>query len=109
MSLFSEYKLELENKPVIETEHGFACYGIHGTDCYIEDIYVKPEFRKTHEASHLANMVLEDARLKGCKRLFGSVVPSRHGATISMKVQLAYGFRVFSASENFILLVKDIV
>lgn len=108
MSLYKDYQSELEQKPVIETETGFIQYGFHGTDCYIENVYVKPEFRRTKEGSKLLNLVIDDAKSKRCLRLFGSVVPNRNGATTSLKIQLALGFCLFSASENFVLLMKEI-
>jgi predicted GNAT family acetyltransferase len=109
MSLFSEYKMEREGKFVIESENSFAVYSFpDGESVYIEDIYVKPELRKSGLGSCAANMIAKIAKEKGCKKMYGSIVPSANGANDSLKALLAYGFKLSSSEHNIIFFVKEI-
>lgn len=108
MSLYAKYIAEREGKHIVETEQGFATYVFMEKGCYIEDIFVLKEYRDTGVAAHLADIITDIAKEKGYNKLFGSVVPSANNSTVSLKVLLAYGFKLESCSNNFILMVKDI-
>lgn len=103
-----EYLKERENKNVLEIEDAFCVYQEFPEFIYIQDIYVRPEKRKTGVASFLANKVCEQAREKGMKTLIGSVDVTALGATESLKVLLAYGMSVDSIVGNVIYFKKDI-
>jgi hypothetical protein len=109
MSLFAQYTRERGGKDIIETERGFATYQFFPDSVYIEDIFVSPEYRKTNEASKMADIIAEMARSKGITKMYGTVCPSANGSTISMKVLLAYGFSLDNSSNNLIVLKKDLV
>ena len=108
MSLYSKYVEERLGKCVYETSLGFATYIIKGEECYIEDIFVLDEARKTGHAAWIADKITEIAKNEGCTYLTGSVVPSANGSTTSLKVLLAYGFKLHSCKENFIIFTKEI-
>lgn len=108
MSLYGDYIREREGFEIVESEHGFATYLISGEECYIRDIYVTPEGRKSGLASQMADEISVIAKEKGCTYLLGTVSPVAKGATTSMKVLLAYGFEVFKSDSNMIYLVKGI-
>lgn len=109
MSLYSDYLTERTNKSVIETDSGFITYSFTDENtCYIEDIYIRPDFRKTREASKLADQVAEIAKSKGCTKLLGSVIPSTKNSTTSLKVLLGYDMKLLSSVNDFILFSKDI-
>jgi len=107
-SLYGQYIKERLNKDIIETENGFATYYFLNDSCYIENIYVTEDARKSKEATRLADQIAEIAKEKGFKKLCGSVVPSAKGSTESLKVLLAYGFKLDSSVNNFILMVKEL-
>ena len=110
MSLYSAYIREKTDKAILETEMGFCTYSFPDeSTVYIQDIYTIPEARKTGEAAEMADRVCEIARSKGCSRLIGSVIPSTKGSTDSLRVLLAYGMRLDSATNDFILFSKDLV
>jgi len=109
MTLFGAYLKERENVDLVETEDGFAIYAITGNECYIRDIYVKPELRNQKVASKIADQVCEKAKKAGCKILTGSVCPSTKGADASLRVLQGYGMRLHSCSTNLIIFVKDLV
>jgi ribosomal protein S18 acetylase RimI-like enzyme len=108
MSLFGQYIQEREDKCIIESDIGFATYSFSDAGVYIQDIYVHPEHRKSGEASRLANEIAVIAKEKGLTKMYGSVVPSANNSTDSLKVLLAYGFKLDSSSNNFIVMVKGI-
>lgn len=111
MSLFGDYIKEREGKHIIEDEDGFATFVYCGDglqECYIVDIYVKPEKRKDGIASKYADLITEIARAEGCKILSGSVDPRTSGATSSLKVLLAYGFEVVGTANSLIWFKKEI-
>ena len=109
MSLYGDYIKERLNKHILETDRGFATYVF--TDektVYIDDIYVCPEFRKSHEASILANKIISIAKDRGCNKLLGRVVPSTKNSTDSLKVLLAYDMKLAGSTSDFILFSKEI-
>lgn len=108
MNLYANYIKERENADLIDTGKGFAKFKISGDECYIEDIYVLPEHRKTEEASRMADVVSDIARKRGCKFLTGSVCPQANNSTISMRVLLGYGFSLLKSDEKMIWFYKEL-
>lgn len=108
MSLFSDYKLEREDKHVLELEHGFAVYSFGDDFCYLEDIYVRPEIRRSGLGSKMADQISNLARERGLKRLFGSVSTSGKNAHENLLALLAYGFRLHKSTQDLIYFVKDL-
>lgn len=108
MSLYAEYVREREGKFVVENDKGFATYLFVNDGCYIEDIYVAKEYRKNGQAAEFADEIAKIAKQKGVSKLYGTVAPQANGATESLKVLLAYGFKLHSSNQNLILMVKDI-
>lgn len=110
MSLYAEYLKERTHDQILETEKGFATYRFldEGKTVYIVDLYVKSEFRKTGEASKMADAICKAAKDQGAIKLLGSVGPSMKGSTESMKVLLAYGMTLESSGPDFILFRKEI-
>jgi len=99
---------EIAGKHVVETDKGFATFSFTNDSCYIEDIYVLPQYRKEHVASQLADEITLFAKAKGFNKLLGSVIPTANGSTNSLKILLAYGFKLNSSTANFILMEKAI-
>lgn len=107
-SLYAKYVKERANKECLETEQGFAIYVVWEDGVYIEDIYVLPEFRKSGVASALADEIVLKAKELKKKRIYGSVCPQANGATDSLKILLAYGFKLLSSSPDLIMFIKEI-
>jgi len=109
MEMLKEYYEELHpGKSVYYNNEGFAVYWIRDKEVYIEDIYVKKEYRRSHSASNYANAIAKLAKENGCTYMTGSVVPSANNATISLKMMMGYGFKLVSSSDNFIWFEKSI-
>ena len=107
MSLWSEYREERNEAKFIEKENGFASYSIHNDECYLQDIYVRPEFRKTGLAKELADEVCKKAIEGNCKRLIGSVVVGTRGDSLNLRLLLEHGMKLLSVNNNIIYVYRD--
>jgi ribosomal protein S18 acetylase RimI-like enzyme len=107
MHKYAEY-LKLHGKSLIEVDEGYATYMELNDGMYIQDIYVRPEHRNEGVASKMADMIAMIAKSKGLKKLYGTVKPSFQYSTESMKILLAYGFRINSSAIDAIALEKEI-
>lgn len=108
MSLWAEYVKETLGREVIETDYGFASYHVRGDDCYLEDLYVVPEFRRAGGATRLGELVREKAIKAGCKSLTTTVNCTFKDPSTSLKACLSYGFQIHQTGQNFIVLRKEI-
>lgn len=107
-SHYAHYLYERQNKSIIEDENGFATYYYFNDICYIEELYVKRDARKTGVARGYADTIVADAKAKKAKTLMGSVNLNTNGATDGMKCFLAYGMELQSADKNMIYLTKSL-
>ena len=108
MSLYAKYLEDRTPRKIIESEFGFITYEFTEDGIYIVDVYTVPEARRTGECFKLADMVLDIAKSHDLKFLYGSVCPAANNSTESLKVLLAYGFKLKSSFENFIYFYKEI-
>ena len=110
MSLYAKYLTEKTDDKIMETDKGFVTYRYldDKKTVYITDIYILPDFRKTNEASLLADRVCDEARENKCSIVMGTVVPSNKNSTDSLRVLLGYGMRLFYSSNDLIAFRKDI-
>lgn len=108
MSLYGDYILEREGRETIESENGFVTFKIYGIECLIQDMYVKPEFRKSGVANKMANKLTEIARDRGCKFLSASVSPNTTDSTTSLKAILSYGFKLAKIDSQLIWFTKEL-
>lgn len=108
-SLYAEYIKERENFEIIEDERGFATFKtFENGECYIRDIFVRKEYRKSNIASMYADQITEIAKRRGCTYLTGTVSPKANGSTISMAVLLGYGFKLLDSQNDKIVFIKEI-
>src|SRR5438105_356331 len=98
MTLYGNYIKERLNHHIIETDKAFATYSFESEGVYVHDIYTHSDYRHEHLATKLADQIAEIAKQKGIHKMFGSVVPSANHSTESLKVLLAYGFRLRSST-----------
>lgn len=107
-SNYGLYIKEREGRCIYEDERGFATYTMNDKSCYIQDIFVKKEYRNQKVASDYADKIAEIAKNNGCIFLIGSVCPSTNGSTESLKVLLGYGFRLDHSIGDLIFFRKEI-
>lgn len=109
MSLYQDYIKEREDKDIVESDKGFATFSIYpNKECYLQDIYVIPEHRKSGYATEMTDQVVAIAREKGCNTLVGSVCTEDKNATRNMKIFLAYGMQIYKTAGIMIFLHKNI-
>jgi GNAT superfamily N-acetyltransferase len=115
MSLYGQYIAERLGDKIVEDERGFATYRFLDSPSapgkgavYIVDLYVRPEFRKTRLASAMADEICKEALRVGCVEMLGTVAPSAKNATDSIKILLAYGMTILSASPDLIIFRKEL-
>ena len=97
---------------VVQKEHGFAMFTVvtfkEAKAVYIQDIYVKPEYRNSNLASNISEEIQAWAKSEGINTMVGSVVPSTEGSHASLKVLLAHGMTLDSAGQDIIWFYKEI-
>lgn len=112
--MYADYLKETQGKEMLETEHGFLTYGfdcvpgVEGPHVYIEDLYVKPDMRKSHVAATMADYVCSIAKQRGVNYCVGSVNNRAKTKEASKKVLEAYGMRKFFEDENTSWYLKEI-
>lgn len=105
---FGKYLTEVKGKNIYEADYGFATYSFLNDDCYIEDIYIDKEQRSAGKARELGNEIAKIAIAKGCKRLLGSVIVSVPNSTHNLSILMDEGYKLDSATNNFIVVAKDL-
>lgn len=110
MSHYANYVSEREGFHVIENDSGFVEFKIQQEECYIRTIYISPGLRGVGHAKDLAERVTEMAKEYGCKYLSSTIYPAsnKEQATISLAMQVNFGFKLSSVHENLIILRKEI-
>lgn len=107
--MYFEYLTERRPEcKILKNNKGFAVYSYIDEAVYIEEIYVKPEYRKEDVASQLSEVIQQEAKGLGYEILLGSVSPSANGSTDSLKVLLAHGMSLLSSQDDLIMFWKTL-
>lgn len=112
--MYKEYLKEREDKEVLEREQGFAVYGfncvsgINYPHVYIQDIYVRPGFRKEGYAASMADDIALMAKAQNIKTMVGSVDRNARGSEQSLQVLKAYGMRKITEENGCVWFIKEI-
>jgi len=106
--VYAQYIKERENQDIIQSEAGFLTYKIVNADCYLADLFILPEYRKTGAARGLFSQLIQIAKAAFCTRILTNIYPSTNGATTSIKTALALGGELLAAEQNLITLVRYI-
>ena len=107
--MYFEYLTERRPEcKILKNNKGFAVYSYTEDAVYIEEIYVRPEYRKEAIASQLSEMIQQEAKDLGYITLLGSVSPSAKGSTDSLKVLLAHGMSLLSSQDDLIWFSKTL-
>lgn len=107
-SLYASYVYERSGKSIIETDKGFATFYYINEFCYIEDIFVKREYRMTGIARDMADQIAQRAKDNGYKKLLGSIDLQAKNCSESLKSLIAYGFKPSFNQNQMTYFVKDI-
>lgn len=106
--MYFDYLKERLDYEHFQNDFGFVVYKITGEECYIHELYVKPEFRGSYHGTALADKVEFLAIKNNCKRIWGQIfIPSR-GANEAMMAHLKWGLKLHSTNGDCINMVKEI-
>jgi ribosomal protein S18 acetylase RimI-like enzyme len=109
LDMFLAYQKEKYGREsVVKEGIGFATYEIAGDKCYIVDIYIVPEARRSKAGTQIADEIVKLAKLKGCQLLFGTVALNQSNPESSIQALFAYGFKIYSSSNEYLAFVKDL-
>lgn len=112
MNIFTQYYLESCERLTIflevkNQEVGFLVYEkLSDGNLYIQDCFVKKEFRKKRMASELVNQLLSIN--PKAKKIFSNVRLHYKTANESLIAQLIFGFKIYKIENDTIYLHKDV-
>jgi GNAT superfamily N-acetyltransferase len=108
--MWADYIKETFGKEMLQTEYGFATFYIvpETTVCYIEDIYVIPELRKSKIGSELEAEITIWAKERKCTELMGSVNLTITTPERSMAVLISRGYKLTSATPTMLYFRKQL-
>lgn len=108
-SLYAQYIKERENKDIVESDKGFATYQIFDNgECYIQDIFVAPEFRSQKVSYDMEKEISHIAKEKNCHSLIGSVCLDTNHASRNLQILLNDKWHLYKIIGNMIFVKKDI-
>lgn len=108
-SLYADYIKERAGAGIVETKFGFATFSYMVENIvYIQDVYVKPKYRKKGIAKSFADKICNLAIKEGKSVLLASIDASARGSEVSLKVFEAYGMAYYKTAGNLHYFVKQI-
>jgi GNAT superfamily N-acetyltransferase len=107
--MYFDYLLEREGYHSIVTDSGFATFKLISPEvCYLRDIYVKPEFRKTKVGTDIHNQVVSEAVQRGASILLGSVCLDAPSVDRSIKAMYSVDMSFSHKEGNMLYFKKEI-
>jgi ribosomal protein S18 acetylase RimI-like enzyme len=105
MSLYKQYLKEREDLEVLENPYGFISFKFdeENKSCFIQDWYVKPEYRVKGVGHKLADLVDQIANKKGIKTMIGQVDTWAPEPTRNIKAVMAHGYKILDILDNRII------
>jgi len=98
MSLFAEYWRE-KGHLIVETERGFMASITNGQVCYVDNFYVKPEYRGTGAALQLTLQTIKRAEDKGCTQFCAEIYKSDPLYDYILRLHRHFGMEVVEDTE----------
>lgn len=105
-SHWARYVEERLGIKTIEDEDGFVTFHFTNGCCYIVDVYVVPEKRKSGITKKYLAQIEEEALGAGICTLVGQVNPHAEGATESLQFQFSLGFKLETVGANGVIFLK---
>lgn len=100
-NMVEEYLKERQNCEFIKQTYGFATYSIKYPFCYIQDMYIKPYFRKQGYSAVLADLVRARAVDHKCTYMITTVNKDHDNSdTSNVKAIEAYGFELLNEDSK---------
>lgn len=108
-TLYAKYLTERARAKVIETESGFITYRINGEECFIQDMYLLPEARRSGACRELIDQLKSEASSCSCKFITGNIFVDDPGCNQTIQAACGLGFRIRRAEAGVVLICLDII
>lgn len=110
MSLYSEYIKERENKHIIEFDNAFVSYKINNNFLFIEDMYIRSEYRRNNIGKLLDTMIQYEAINNKCNYIICSVSIFANNFVNSIRVIKHSGYKYYTKNKTLkqIYFIKEI-
>lgn len=108
MSMYCDYLKEVYGKNVTENHNSVIVWTMNAETLYIEDMYIKPEFRACGLGKDLMQAMIHIAKGNGCTKLLTSITMLNKYRDLNMQIFLKQGFSISSLGAGIIYLVKEI-
>lgn len=107
-SLYAKYISERQEGKILEDSFGFVAYRIIGPECFIIEMYISPESRKSGMARSLVSKLESIAKEHGSTHITGNIHLDDKGASNTLISALMIGFKVVSANAGVLLIAKEL-
>lgn len=89
-------------------EYGFASYTLELGTLFLQEIYIKPEFRRTGKGRELLQKLELIGKEHQCTRFWAQIWTNDSCCNQTLKASLGVGFKVVDANNNRMVLTKEI-
>lgn len=111
--LLADYNKQEYGRTIINNNDGFIMYSVHEGECFISDLYVRPEARTTITCKKLFSEVVNIANESGCGCITANVwIPKDTDGVKQqrlLKCYLSVGFKPVGALNNNVMLRIDLL
>ena len=101
-TLYEKYAKEREACELIENESAFIFYRISAKECFIADMFVEKEKRKSGEAREIIKALKGIALANECELITGNIFLTDVNANQTLLAALHVGFKVVAANQSFL-------
>jgi hypothetical protein len=106
--MFEKYMKERQGADCLKTEKGFLFYKVEGQECFIADMYIEPEFRKSGVFEGFIDALSEIALMKSCKAITATIYLNDKGCNRTLNAAFKVGFKLAQANNNVLFIVKEL-
>lgn len=108
LSLYGRYIKEYSNTDIYESNEGFFTFRINDDECFVEDLYIAPEYRRDGMGNKFANKIENIAKENGCKYIMCTVCKNASDPNRSSLFIRNNGYIVDKVTDNGIFYKKEI-
>ena len=106
-TLYAQYLKERQEAEILENENGFIIYKINQDECFIIDMFIRPEIRGLGQGNDLVRHLKQIAIANGCKAITANIHLADKNANKTLLAGLHAGFKVIRAENNILLICMD--
>lgn len=107
-SLYAQYSKERSDVDIYEDECGFFSYKRMEDGIYLEDMYIIPERRGEKLSLRYISILEQICISNGISKIFSTIDCEANNFNHSLLAALHRGFKVLSADQNIIYIIKEI-